>query len=53
MENPEARSETQKAIADAIAEHEKSVQEGRCGVSLATAIYNKLLEKGYLRKRSS
>lgn len=47
MENPATWNEVEKAIDEAISEHEKAMQEGVCGISIVRRIYNKLIERGY------
>lgn len=49
MENPATWNEVQKAIAEAIEEHAKDIQEGVCGTSEVSKIYIKLRERGFLK----
>jgi hypothetical protein len=48
MENPMTWTPVQRAIHEAISEHTKATAAGICGLSLESAIYHKLKEKGYL-----
>ncbi len=49
MENPATWNEVQKAIAEAIEEHAKDIQEGVCGTSEVTKIYTKLCQRSFLK----
>lgn len=49
MENPATWNQVQKAIAEAIEEQAKDIQDEVCGTSEVTKIYIKLCERGFLK----
>jgi hypothetical protein len=51
MENPACWNEIQKAIFEAMQEHDRSIEEGCVGGSDVLYIYNKLKAKGMLKEK--
>lgn len=49
MENPNTWNDIKKTIDEGIQQFEKNLKDELFGYSMATIIYNKLLEKDYLK----
>lgn len=51
MENPATWNEIEKAIAEALNEHEDAMRRGVIGVSNVRTVFNKLAERGFIAKQ--
>lgn len=48
MENPNSWGKIRKVISETIAQHQKNIEDGICGYSLESEIYNALHDRGWL-----